>query len=330
MQKKDSIVDIAKKAKVSIATVSRVINGNKGYSEDTKQRVLAAIKENGYRPNGNAVCLRTLKSYCIGVIVPDITNEFFASIVRELEDFFISKNYTLLICDSNENVEKEDVLLENLIDRDVDAIIYISGQEIIGNIKNISNIPVVYIDRRPRNVDIVILSDNETGGYLATKELINKGCKRIVLARDSRNVSTVIERKKGYLRALKEANIEYDMSLELFSSPIYEESKQKTETVLRRNGLFFDGAFCTCDMMALGFVHGLNSEGYSVPSDVKVVGFDDVSASRFCYPPITTVAQDTTQIALNTGKVVLNLLEKGEGKSKVVKIPVSLKIRGST
>ena len=105
-EKKNSIVEIAKRANVSIATVSRVINRAEGYSETTKQKVLKAIRESGYSPNLNAVSLRTHKSMCIGVIVPDITNEYFARLIRELDDFFVTQKYTLLICDTNEDEKK--------------------------------------------------------------------------------------------------------------------------------------------------------------------------------------------------------------------------------
>jgi len=105
-KEKNSIVEIAKRTNVSIATVSRVINRAEGYSEKTKQKVLKAIRESGYSPNLNAVSLRTHKSMCIGVIVPDIMNEYFARLIRELDDFFVTQKYTLLICDTNEDEKK--------------------------------------------------------------------------------------------------------------------------------------------------------------------------------------------------------------------------------
>ncbi|MCI1208417.1 MAG: LacI family transcriptional regulator [Treponema sp.] len=330
MSDSKSIFDIAKKANVSIATVSRVINGQKGYSEKTKQKVMDAVKECGYRPNANAVRLRTCKSFCIGVLVPDITNEFFAKIVRELENFFIGLKYTLIICDSNEDIEKENLQINKLLNLDIDGIIYISGQEQLGNIKKISSIPVVYIDRRPQNANVLIRSDNERGGYLAVRELINDGCKKIIIARDPRNVSTIIERKNGYLRALSESAIPFNADMEVICRPDYDSAKKMIENLISEQGCYFDGIFCTCDMMALGVLNGLTDMQYKVPEDVKIVGFDNISISKFCSPPMTTVSQDTKLIAQNAGRVLLKEIETGVPAQTEIKIPVELKVRKTT
>jgi LacI family transcriptional regulator len=330
MSDSKSIFDIAKKANVSIATVSRVINGQKGYSEKTKQKVMDAVKECGYRPNANAVRLRTCKSFCIGVLVPDITNEFFAKIVRELENFFIGLKYTLIICDSNEDIEKENLQINKLLNLDIDGIIYISGQEQLGNIKKISSIPVVYIDRRPQNANVLIRSDNERGGYLAVRELINDGCKKIIIARDPRNVSTIIERKNGYLRALSESTIPFSADMEVICRPDYDSAKKMIENLILEQGCYFDGIFCTCDMMALGVLNGLTDMQYKVPEDVKIVGFDNISISKFCSPPMTTVSQDTKLIAQNAGRVLLKEIETGVPAQTEIKIPVELKVRKTT
>jgi LacI family transcriptional regulator len=330
MKKKNSIIEIAKKAGVSTATVSRVINNNDGYGEETKKKVLRTIKECGYMPNLNAASLRTHRSNCIGVIVPDITNEFFARLVRELEIFFIDKRYTLLICDTNEDSRKEQIQIKNLLERNVDAIIYISGQDIISDAENIHSIPLVYIDRCPRNAQILIQSDNVFGGYIATKELLEKGCRKILLMRDKRNVSTVVERKKGYLNALNENEIAYDTKLELCIMPEYDDAKTTIERILAKSDLFFDGIFCTADMIALGCVNGLQNLGYSIPRDVKIVGFDNVSISKFCNPPITTVTQHTKDLAVRTGQTVLSLIAGENISNTNIIIPVSLERRETT
>ena len=150
-EKKVSIIDVAQKAGVSTATVSRVINKNGGYSKKTEEKVMQTIRECGFTPNSNAVSLRTNRSHCVGVIVPDITNEFFAKIVHELDIFFLKHRYSLLICDSNEDYKLENMHIRNLLQKNVDGIVYISGQDEIKNIGNVKNVPVVYIDRCPQN-----------------------------------------------------------------------------------------------------------------------------------------------------------------------------------
>ena len=119
-EKKLSIIDVAKKAGVSTATVSRVLNGNGGYSKKTEEKVLQTVEECGFTPNGNAISLITNRSHCVGVIVPDITNEFFAKIVHELDIFFLKHQYSLLICDSNEDYKLENMHIRNLLQKNVE------------------------------------------------------------------------------------------------------------------------------------------------------------------------------------------------------------------
>ncbi len=328
--RKISIIDVAKRAGVSTATVSRVINGNGGYSKETEEKVIRTIRECGFTPNMNAIGLRTNRSQSVGVIVPDITNEFFAKIIHDLDIFFLKYKYSLLICDSNEDYDVEDMHIKNLIEKNVDGIIYISGQNEIKNIRNVQNIPVVYIDRAPKNAEVLILSDNENGGYLATKELLEKGCRKIMFLRDLRYASTIRSRKAGYIKALKEYQIPYDDKMEISCFPEYKNAKDTMERLVNAKGCFFDGIFATNDMMALGCINVLKKVGYRVPEDVKVVGFDNISLSEFCSPPITTITQDTRQLALCAGKTILRMIQNKEIKEKKTIIPVFLEIRSST
>ncbi len=329
-EKKISIIDVAQKAGVSTATVSRVINKNGGYSKKTEEKVMQTIRECGFTPNGNAISLRTNRSHCIGVIVPDITNEFFAKIVHELDIFFLKHRYSLLICDSNEDYQLEDMHIRNLLQKNVDGIVYISGQDEIKNIGNIQSVPVVYIDRCPQNADVLIHSDNKAGGYLATKELLKKGCRKILLMRDLRYASTIRNRKAGYLEALEEFGVPYDESLEISIFPEYDQAKEVLERLLKLSGCYFDGIVTTCDMMALACVHVLTKAGYRIPEDVKVAGFDNISLSEFCNPPLTTITQDTKGMAQCAGKALLELIRHGEVKQKRTVLPVSLEVRKST
>ena len=329
-EKKNSIVEIAHRANVSIATVSRVINCAEGYSEKTKQKVLKAIRETGYSRNLSAVSLRTRKSMCIGVIVPDITNEYFARLIRELDNFFVRQKYTLLICDTNENKEKEQNQLRNLISRNVDAIIYISGRDILPEIDDADRPLIVYIDRCPQNAALLVQSDNITGGYLATKELLEKGCRHILFVRNKEAVSTIVGRKRGYVKALTEYGIPYSKTLELPTLPEYEAARRTLKKRLSAKALDFDGIFCSTDMIALGCVNALQEAGYRVPGDVKVVGFDNVSLSKFCNPPITTITQDSHTIAYTAGALIMDKLHRKFIKNTHISVPVALEKRKTT
>ena len=328
--KRVSIIDVAKKAGVSIATVSRVINRNGGYSKETEERVRKTIEECGFTPNVNAIGLRTNRSNSIGVIVPDITNEFFARIIRELDASLLSRRYSLLVCNSNEDYMLENMHIKGLAEKYVDGIIYISGQNEIKKMNEIKNLPIVYIDRAPKNAEVLILSDNETGGYLAGRELIQKGCRRILFLRDIRFASTVRSRKEGFVRALQEKGMAFNEELEMSCFPEYAEARVVMERLLKEKGCFFDGIFATNDMMALACVNVLTENQIKVPGQVKVVGFDNISLTQFTSPQITTIAQDTKELALHAADTILKMIEDEEIKEKKTIIPVRLVVREIT
>ena len=328
--KRVSIIDVAKKAGVSIATVSRVTNRNGGYSKETEERVRKTIEECGFTPNVNAIGLRTNRSNSIGVIVPDITNEFFARIIRELDASLLSRRYSLLVCNSNEDYMLENMHIKGLAEKHVDGIIYISGQNEIKKMNEIKNLPIVYIDRAPKNAEVLILSDNETGGYLAGRELIQKGCRRILFLRDIRFASTVRSRKEGFARALQEKGMAFNEELEMSCFPEYAEARLVMERLLKEKGCFFDGIFATNDMMALACVNVLTENQIKVPGQVKVVGFDNISLTQFTSPQITTIAQDTKELALHAADTILKMIEDEEIKEKKTIIPVRLVVRETT
>lgn len=277
-----------------------------------------------------AIRPRANKSRCIGVIVPDVTNEFFAGMIQELDYYLLKRRYSLLICNSNEDYDLENMHIRGLIERHVDGIVYISGQNEIKNAGKMRDIPVVYIDRAPRNARMLILSDNEEGGYLAARELLVKGCARILLLRDVRGAATIRFRKEGYKRALKEWGIPWREELEVTCFPEYARAKGVMEHLLKSEGRFFDGIFATNDMMALACVNVLKERGIKVPEEVRVVGFDNISLTRFTNPQLTTIAQDTGQMALAAGRTILRMIQKKEIKDKRTIIPVTLEVRETT
>lgn len=325
-----SIIDVAKKAGVSTATVSRVVNRLGGYSKETEKKVLKTVKESGFRPNVNAIGLRTNRSHCVGVIVPDITNEFFAKIVRILDIYFIKYNYSVLICDSNEDPELEKRHIQDMFDKNVDGLIYVSGMERIHSALKGSPVPIVFIDRAPKNAEVVVQSDNFQGGYLAGKKLCEAGCRKPLLLRDYRIASTIQQRRSGFMKALEAYEILCEGDYEIGISPDYVSAKGKISELLSRQGCYFDGIFTTNDMMALGAMHALAEAGYRVPEEVKLVGFDNVSLSEFCNPPMTTINQNTEQLAVLAGEALLKLIRNEEIEKKEYVVPVSLKIRNTT
>ena len=241
MKKKISIKELAEISKVSIATVSRVINKKGGYSKETEKKILELIESESYQQNFNARSLRTKKSQTIGVIVPDISNEFFAKIVQSVEKHAIKYDYSVFICNTDENIEIEKMQLNNLVGRFVDGIIYIGGGVRIEDNSQIAKIPMIYIDRYIDDKEIYIESDNFHGGYLAAQELIQSGCKKIAIMKDIRKISSAYKRYLGFLKALEDYKIEFDEKL-LCDVTIISHKEAKEKTLTKRiltNSLFF-------------------------------------------------------------------------------------------
>ena len=328
-QHKYNIIDIARLAQVSTATVSRVLHEKGGYSKETETRVRRVIAECGFQLNKNAQGLRTQKSRNIGVIVPDITNEFFARIIRYLELFFLKHQYSVLICDSHEDIEIEQLHIRNLKEQQVEGIIYISGRNANPIQESAFSIPIVYIDRKPEDVHIFVQSDNRQGGYLAARELIEKQCRSILFLRDQKKASTIRQRRSGYLEALEEAGIAFQESWEIMTKSDYASVFKTVTNLLMQKGCFFDGVFATNDNMALACLHALHAQHIQVPDQVKIVGFDNVSISQFCHPALTTITQNTELMAEAAGDALLKRIHHELDKQEFI-IPVSLCVREST
>lgn len=328
-KKKISMVEIAEISGVSTATVSRILNKNGRYSPETEKKVMDIINKYDYKVNLNAKSLRTSRTQSIGIIVPDITNEFFAKIIRSVEIILLKKGYTLFVCDSNENCEIEEKHISSLAAKGVDGIIYISTKPDVRKIYDEYKIPVVYIDRRPENAGTLIISDNEMGGFLATEELIKSGCNRIVMLRDAHDYSTVLHRCKGYYEAHKKYGIKAVDRL-MIASEVNYFSAHEAILKLIKDGIPFDGVFCNNDLMAIGALHALKESKLKVPKNVKVVGFDGTYLSEICDPPLTTITQNTGLLGEKSVEALLNLIKHEKNDNQVFVIPVELTKRSST
>lgn len=327
--KKISMVEIAKLSGVSIATVSRVLNKNGRYSPETERRVMKVVEEHKYQINQNAKGLRTNRTQSIGMIVPDITNEFFGRIIRAVENSMLAYDYTVVVCDSNENSQLEKKYIADLAAKNVDGIILISTELHVKSIYQEYNIPAVYIDRRPENAGTLIVSDNERGGYLAAEELLLKGCKQIVHLRDQNIYSTVRHRYKGFHKAHNDYHVPVNEDL-VIQIPVCHDEGYNAIQKLIRDGKTFDGIFCENDQVALGALHAVRDAGLSVPEDVKIVGFDDTTFASLCSPALTSIHQDTEGLGKSAVEHLMQLIQEGSSKNDVCVLPVELVRRSTT
>jgi len=328
---KISIKDIAKWSGVSSATVSRVINNNGRFSEKTREKVSAVIEEFEYSPNIVAKSLRTKRSQSIGLIVPDISNEFFSQVALAIENYCFIKGCSVFVCNTNEDEEKEKLYLKGLEAKGVDGLIYISGGtlDIVNHISR-RKIPMVCIDRRPKSKDIIIVeSDNYSGGFMATEELIRANCKKIVILKDCRDVTPPIYRFTGYRDALKKYGLPIDSTLVLGINVNVNSARDAILKLIRKN-IAFDGVFATTDWLAVGALDALRQSNVKVPQEVKIVGFDNISITEYSCPKITTINQNKEKLGKVSAEKLLGMIDGSTFSNEDIIIPVQLVRRETT
>lgn len=327
-----SIKQIAELAGVSVATISRVINQNGGYSSETESRVKQVIEEHNYIPNSVAKGLRTSKTPTIGIIVPDIANEYYAKLVLDLQIELFEYNYLTMVCNVNESTDLERKHIRALASQNVSGLILIS---VTNGHMDLQNIPTVYFDRRPsyeakRNSQVFVESDNCQGGYLATKELINKGCKRIAFITDILGQSSKIDRYEGYCKALTEFGLLIDPTMVMNIRTVSIDEAFKITAQNMEIGLKFDGIVCTTDLIAIGAILAVKSYGKKVPEDIMVTGFDDISITNIFEPSVTTIHQYGDKMAKLAAELMMDLINGRPIKNKHCIMPVKLVERQST
>ena len=335
-QKSISIKEIAKLANVSVATVSRVINNNGRFSEKTREKVEAIIKEYGYTTNIAAKSLRTSKSKTIGLIVPNIDNAWFSQVALAIENYFFDNSYSVFICNTSQDEQKEIAYFKSLDSKMVDGIICISGIEEIPTHFLTRDIPIVCIDRKPKDHSeaYYVESDHYSGGYQATEELIHQGCKHIAILSRNKSLSVNRQRLQGYRDALEAHNMDFNKDLEILldiDQANYEGARQATNELIK-SGTVFDGIFATNDWRAYGALVALLENDIKVPEQVKIIGFDDIFIASASHPTLSTIRQDTDALAKTASELLLNLMneENTEDLQKRYILPVEVIRREST
>ncbi|MBC1946826.1 LacI family transcriptional regulator [Listeria welshimeri] len=332
--KKTSIKDIAKLSGVSVATVSRVINDNGRFSEETRQKVLAVIKETNYQMNFSAKSLRMNKSFSVGILVPDISNYFFSSVVQQMEAILFEQGYSTIICNTGRNLDKELAYLNMLESKMVDGLIVISGADEFGfNYSNAKNgIPYVCIDRQPKDKkDTIFISSNHyQGAFEATEALIHAGAKSPVIFMHSRQSSSAKERLKGFQDALKKNNIQMDPELSIFTMDLQKPDYQKNIATFVQKAKKIDGIFAINDHIAIELLNFLPTIGKKIPDDIKLIGFDDTPQCNYTVPKLSSVKQNIPEIAQITVDNLISIIKNPEQQKQITEIvPVELSLRGS-
>ena len=298
-----TIKDVAKLAHVSVATVSRVINKKQFVNENTKQLVLDAIDQLSYVPNELARSLFRKQSRIIGIIVPHLTSYYFEELLEVIEDETINHNYRLMICNSQDNKEREAKYLQVFHQYNIDGIIMISNTTRIQDYQSLS-IPIIAIDHKLTEDIPSVTSNNFLGGRLAGEKLVSLGCRKIIHFRGPSVLLTVQDRTNGFKSVLEKNNI-FNFSFDLdFKNP----SGEDIENVINAN-LDCDGIFCDSDIMALHAIQALKKNGRGIPEDVQVIGFDNIELSAILSPKLTTVAQSAKKIGKYAVETLMDLID---------------------
>jgi LacI family transcriptional regulator len=327
-----TIREVSKYANVSVATVSRVVNGNKWVSDATRDKVLVAMKELGYQPNSFAKALATNKSDTLGMVVSDLGGPFFGSMMRAAEDEVRKADKHLIITSGHDTMESERDAIEFLMQRRVDALLLhldvLPDDEII-KLCDSTDIPIVLINRLiPELAEKCISLDNDMGGYLATLHLIEQGHKHIACITGPLFKADARSRLAGYRRAIEQAGIEYDERLVIESD--YQETGGLTSIErLRRRSVHFTGVIAQNDHLAIGAMKALKSHGLDVPNDVSVVGYDNMVMARYTEPGLTTVSTPVEMFGYQAAELALSL-ENGTPRNIQQRFNPELVVRGST
>jgi len=309
-----TIKDIAIKSGASITTVSRVINGNYPVSEEVKKRVREVMKELDYHPNAVARSLRSKKSNLIGFIIADLSNQFFMEVAKGLEKEVESVGYQLLISSSDNNPDKETLIINSLIERNIDGLVIASsGGKSIDAIKKCIdlNIPVVLIDRAFPELDTVqLLWDDYDTSYNLTKYLIENGHRDIAIVNVKLSNPTGQDRLNGYLKALSDNGIDKNDAFisgsnfdsgeaYIFIKNLFSQDKRPT------------AVYCCNNKMADGALEAFNELGLVIGRDVSVVAFGNMRCNRYLPVKITHAFQNANQMGEISGRRILSSI-KGE------------------
>ena len=328
-----TIDQVAKRAGVSKATVSRVINNSKPVSEKTKTRVLLAIDELDFKPNPAARSLVSKKSRTIGVLVTDIANLFVSVLVKGIEQIAYEKGYNIFICNSHGSPEKEIELLMMLKDKRVDGIIFLTSdlKEEHKSFFRESKLPIALVNvSYNEDKTIGIRIDNYKAAYDMTSYFLKKGYTRIGMIRASfADQFTGRDRFVGYWNALRDHGVSYDEDLVSIGSLEAMDGYNAAKELVAVNK-DLEALFVACDLMAFGAIKAIIDLGYRVPEDIEVAGFDDVPMASFYHPTLTTVRQPIEDMGRNAAKKLVKLIEGAAIDQWEIVLPHELVFRDST
>jgi LacI family transcriptional regulator len=323
--------DVARSAGVSISTVSRVLSRKIPVDEQTARKVKQAIKELKYRPNQLAAGLRSKSGKSIGLLVPRIADPFFTALIDHVDRHVVNRGYNLLLFNTHMDPQFEELVIDNLLHRHVDGIIFsmVSDESWAMELVQGIEVPVVMLDRaRPSRNILTVVVDNAGGGRLAASHLADLGHRRIACVTGPKAIHLCSERLSGFQEGLSQRGLSLGEESIIEGDFTYDSGIAAASRIVR-DCPDVTAVWAQNDMMALGIVRGLKRSGYRVPEDVSVMGMDGLDIAEMLDPPLTTIRQPIEELADRAVSLILDGLPKDPPNLNIV-LPPSLVVREST
>jgi len=328
-----TIYDVAREANVSMATVSRVINGNPNVKPTTRKKVLATIERLEYRPNAVARGLASKKTTTVGAIIPDISSIFISELARGIDDIATMYKYNIILSNSDQNKRKELQLIDAMFEQQVDGILFMGGNITSEHVEkfNSSSVPVVIAATHDETDTIPSVNiDYEKAAYEATKFLMKEHNEQPAFIYGQEDIKKRNQLKlDGYMRALQEAKIDINDDYIIRVGYSYEAGIEGAKQLLSLSTRP-TSVFVASDEMAIGVIHSAQDEGYKVPEDLEVFGFNNTRLATMVRPTLTTIVQPTYDLGAVAMRLLTKYMNKEEVEEREVILPHRIEERRST
>ncbi len=327
-----SMIEVAQKAGVSTATVSRVLANKPHVRKEVREKVLAAVAELGYRPNRVASSLRKQTAQVIGLLVSDIRNPFFTAVARAIEDIALANGHSLFLCNTDESHEKELLYLNNLISENAAGIILSPTSDKASDFKSMldGTIPVVTIDRQINDLPIdAVVGDNYRSAYKLTKHLIDQGFTSVGAIIGLKNSTTGRERMNGIMAALSEAKIQADPAHFAYVHPREKEGIAEMRRICglpNRPQAIITGN----SRLTIGAIDAMKQDQLELGKDIALAGFDETNWTPFLEGGITVISQPTYEMGKTAAELLLSMINKEERTPREIILKGELIVRKST
>lgn len=329
-----TIKDIANHLTLSVSTVSRALTDDKNIRKETKEKVLAAAKALGYRPNPVATNLKYGRTNTVGVIVPEMVTPFASQVIEGIQKVLYAKGLKVIIAQSDENPQREKENLQLMESFMVDGIIiclchHAENRGLYTRLQE-EGIPMVFFDRIPEDKDASkVIVDDYAKSFFIVEHLIRSGRRRIAHLQAPSYIYNSVERFRGYKDALAKFRIPYDDSLVIKTGMTIDDGRCAAEQLIRANASF-DALFAFTDTLAIGAMNYLREQGISIPEEVAIASFSGTILSTIVYPQLTTVEQPLEEMGEAAARLMLEKINDPSAANRTIVLDAKIRVRGST